>query len=56
MAVEERYESREGYLSKVQDAAHDLVAQRYLLEEDVGACVSVAADKWDAIQSGQPSS
>jgi hypothetical protein len=47
-AVEERYASKDDYLAQVRAAAEDLVAQRYMLEEDVDRVVSVAAAKWDA--------
>jgi hypothetical protein len=47
-SVEERYASRDDYLSKVRVAAEQLVAQRYLLDEDVERCLTVAAAKWDA--------
>src|SRR5690606_4635554 len=49
-AIDERYASKQEYLSKVEAAARELVAQRYLLEEDVERCVKVAGDKWDAFR------
>ena len=38
-SIEERYASREDYLEQVTLAAMDLVAERYLLEEDVAEVV-----------------
>jgi hypothetical protein len=47
-AIDERYASRDDYLARVRSAAQGLVAERYLLEEDVQRCLEVAAAKWDA--------
>ncbi len=49
-SIDERYESKERYLSQVRAAAERLVEERYLLTEDVERCLSVAADKWDAFR------
>ncbi len=49
-AIDERYESKEQYLSQVRAAAGQLVEQRLLLGEDVERCSGVAADKWDAFR------
>ena len=38
LSIEERYSSRDDYLSKVKQAAEELVRQRFLLEGDVQAC------------------
>jgi hypothetical protein len=46
-SIEERYGSREEYLARVRAAARALVADRYLLEEDVELSVSLAARTWD---------
>ena len=47
-AIDERYASKDEYLEKVSAAAHDLVARRHLLEEDIERCLAVASQKWDA--------
>lgn len=46
-SVEERYPSRDAYLERVRRAALDLVAARYLLEEDVELSITIAARMWD---------
>jgi hypothetical protein len=46
-ALEERYASREDYLARVRQAGLALAGQRYLLAEDVDACVADAARLWD---------
>ena len=46
-SIEERYPSRRAYLDRVRRAARDLVAGRYLLDEDVELSVTIAARMWD---------
>jgi len=46
-SIEERYPSRDEYLSRVRAAAVTLVTQRYLLEDDVEVCLATAARLWD---------
>ena len=46
-SIEERYASREDYLEQVTRAAMDLVAEGYLLEEDVPEVVDLAGRKYD---------
>ena len=46
-SIEERYASREDYLEQVTRAASDLVAEGYLLEEDVAEVVELAGRKYD---------
>ncbi len=46
-SIEERYASREDYLEQVTRAAMDLVAEGYLLEEDVPEVVALAGRKYD---------
>jgi len=48
-SIEERYASREDYLARVRADAELLVADRYLLPEDVEVVVADAAVRWDAI-------
>ena len=46
-SIEERYSDREDYLEKVTGAAMELVAEGYLLEEDVPEVVELAGRKYD---------
>ena len=46
-SIEERYTSREDYLERVNRAAMDLVAEQYLLEEDVPEVADLAGRKYD---------
>ena len=46
MSIEERYQSREGYLARVTAAAQELVKGRYLLDEDVPKIVKRADEHW----------
>jgi hypothetical protein len=46
-SIEERYASKEAYLQGVREAGRKLVAERYLLEEDIEACVRRASMYWD---------
>jgi hypothetical protein len=47
LSIEERYRSRDDYLERVRRAAVALVAQRYLLDEDIDLTVALAARAWD---------
>jgi hypothetical protein len=47
-SIAERYGSREEYLARVRAAAEALVAERYLLVEDVETSLTFAAQYWDA--------
>ena len=51
-SIEERYRDREAYLAQVRAAAEALVAQRYLLAEDVDLAVSLAGERYDAVRGG----
>ena len=46
-SISERYASKERYLSRVRDAALELVKERYLLEQDIQVCLEQAAKFWD---------
>jgi len=46
-SIEERYPSKEDFLTRVRAAADALAAARYLLEEDVEPVVRRAALRWD---------
>jgi hypothetical protein len=54
-SIDERYTSKEDYLTRVRAAAQVLVSERYLLEEDIEPVVAVARQKWDAFRSGAAS-
>jgi len=53
-SIEERYASRDEYLTKVRDAADALVAKGYLLIDDVPPIVQRAADAWDLFTAAPP--
>ncbi len=53
-SVQERYQSREAYMVQVWQAAQRLVAQRYVLEEDVEIIVEACADRYDAAMAAIP--
>jgi hypothetical protein len=46
-AIEERYRSREVYLSQVSKAANDLSSKGYLRREDIPRIVEQAGTRWD---------
>jgi hypothetical protein len=46
-SIDERYATRDAYLSRIKDAASELVKGRYLLEDDVPAIVTRATQHWD---------
>ena len=52
LSIDERYRSRADYLERIRGAALELVAQRYLLEEDVETSVTFATRLWDWLASG----
>ena len=51
-SIEERYRSREEYLSRVRAAAAALVDERYMLQEDVEGVVRQAAERYDRFLEG----
>ena len=48
LSIAERYRSRDDYLARVRDAAKRLVADGYMLDEDVETSVAFGAKFWDA--------
>jgi hypothetical protein len=52
-AIAERYASKQAYLDKVHEAADALVAQRYLLAEDLPAVLDRAGNHWDLLVRSQ---
>ena len=49
LSIEERYASRQDFLEKIENAARELVADGYLLEEDVEPLVAQAAEHYEAM-------
>jgi hypothetical protein len=47
-SLEERYGSRDGYLARVREVADGMIAEGWLLAEDLDLAVRQAADRWDA--------
>ena len=47
LSVEERYGNRAKYMHRVEEAAKQLVQERYLLQEDVAPIVEAAGRHWD---------
>ena len=54
LSIEERYESRDDYLSQIRSAAENLVSQGYVLAEDVELLVSQASDHYVELTSRVP--
>ncbi|HVY64228.1 MAG TPA: alpha/beta hydrolase domain-containing protein [Gammaproteobacteria bacterium] len=52
-SIAERYASKQAYLDRVQAAAAGLVAERYLLAEDVPAVMDRAGRHWDLLTGGR---
>jgi hypothetical protein len=50
-AIAERYPSREGYLRKLEEAAAELAAERFLLAEDIAALVARGGEEWDYVNA-----
>lgn len=48
-ALDERYDSKEAYLKKVEEVARKLIAQRFLTEEDLASQLQQAGERWDWI-------
>jgi hypothetical protein len=46
-SIEERYKSRQDYMDRISAACAELVAGRYLLEQDVPAVSEQAGSQWD---------
>ena len=56
LSLEERYSSKEDYLSQVRLAAETLVKEGYLLASEIEGVVDQAAQRYEMLQSavGQP--
>lgn len=48
-SIAERYASRDDYLARIRAAAEELVHGRYLLDDDIELCVTLAAERYDAV-------
>ena len=46
-SLEERYRDRDDYLKQVREVAQQLIADRYLLEEDIEIVVAACAERYD---------
>ena len=55
LSIEERYAGRADYLRRYEEAARRLVAQGYLLEEDVQRLVKGAGEHWDWLMNASES-
>ena len=49
LSIEERYASRQSFLEQIEDAARQLVADGYLLEEDVERLVTQAEEHYEVM-------
>jgi len=49
LSIQERYQSRDQYLTLVREAAGRLVKEGYLLADDVAAIVTRAGEHWDVL-------
>jgi hypothetical protein len=52
-SIEERYATRDAYLEQVRSAARELIAQRYLLAEDLEAIIVRAGRLWEYVHDGK---
>ncbi len=50
-SIEERYASKEDFLGRVRQAAQALIAEGYLLEEDLDTVTEQAAQRYDSLSS-----
>ena len=53
-SLQERYTGRDDYAARVRAAGEALIAARYLLTEDLDACVAAALERFDAAASEAP--
>jgi hypothetical protein len=49
LSIEERYSDKAAFVDEVRRYALDLVRARFLLDEDVARCVTLAVARWDAL-------
>jgi len=48
-SIEERYDSRDDFLTQVEATGRELIAERYLLEDDLAPIMERAAEHWDLL-------
>ncbi|MEE2636214.1 MAG: alpha/beta hydrolase domain-containing protein [Acidobacteriota bacterium] len=48
-SIEERYDSRDDFLTQVEAAGRELIAERYLLEDDLASIMERAAEHWNLL-------
>ena len=48
-SIEERYDSRDDFLTRIETAGQDLIQERYLLEADLPAILERAGQHWDLL-------
>ena len=48
-SIEERYRSRQDFLTQIETEGRKLVAERYLLEDDLAPILERAAEHWDLL-------
>ncbi len=53
LAIEERYPSRQNFLTRIEDAGLLLVKERYLLEADLPSILKRAAEHWDLLMEAR---
>ncbi len=46
-SLEERYASKEAYLARVQNVLQNLIAQRFLSEDDLEPQLKQSGERWD---------
>ena len=54
-SIEERYRDRDDYLAQVEAAARRLVAERYVLEEDIAVVLENAEARWELLAAAPAS-
>jgi hypothetical protein len=52
LSIAERYKSQEEYMNKFEQAAKKLIAQRFLLQEDLPAILDRGRQEWKTIVGG----
>ncbi|MDA1258542.1 MAG: alpha/beta hydrolase domain-containing protein, partial [Chloroflexi bacterium] len=53
LSIEERYASRDDYLSRIRDAARAVAEEGYVLAEDIDDLVTHAGKRWDYYTNGR---
>ncbi len=53
-SIEERYASKEDYLSQVREAAEKMIDERYILPEDMDTILEQAGEHYEFLESRVP--